>query len=698
MWGDHFQPLEPARFTGPLNVVIHGDVTRGAALIPVARTLLGGLRQRLAQGGIDSGTFRCVLGGAIITVACGIGVDLARINVPTGAEEPVQISAHGFILYPKTDTAPYGLHHLPVAAVYPVDDAPPLPPPAWIKLSRVFNATTHSVALRPSGLTVALAGNQFIFVDQAVYSWWHSPLGDGPMASLGDTPLPTDEPRETGPYRPYYYLAAFTYKDVQGLPHRPPQVIYRNGLAWQSLWGRIPSEAVICGMMVARVSVLRDGVPTVSERCLVAYTEYYGDLHTTLVAFTVRGDRLDPLPVLNPLDYSTLTHPEAWMLLYPVRFAPNGLELCFLDGSTDADQPDTPYLSWFRAPLTHQAETVTMGALVREKYYPGTITSTIYEDHPTTVTGDPAGTGYDHSVTTGNPKTREREWTIDYRTELADRVGSESTYQGERYPIGLSYTPEGGLKVAWAQVTGSVAANRVDASNVTHAQSTETLSSITTWHAVDGPRGYTEYNSRSNRDGKNTHQETRTRSSQTNQQLHLTIGDYAETITLVSASEQETSAYSEETTTHQDAVSHYTFGYYGPGNTGRREIEPYTFNQTSEYVASLNRTHTQRTGAYRPLLYFISAANDCVFYALQENFHTVTLTETGHKTAFSAVHNEARDAGCEAGYEQVATTLDEARYALKGVIAGQTVLALQRQTKANQATVSSHEDPRFQCD
>lgn len=697
MWGDHLQPQEPARFTGPAQIEVQGDVARGAALIPLARALLGSLRQRLATGGIDSGAHRCQLNGATITVVCGIGINIARITVPSEGAGFGFAGAHGFILYPKTDSAPYGIEQRASPAVYPVDDAAPLPPPAWMKLARVFNAQTHQVTLTPSSLTVALAGNQFLPVGWDVYSWWHSPYGDGPMADLGNAPLP-GEPRETGPYQPYYYATEFNYKDLSGIPHRTPQVIYRNGVPWQSLHGILPSESVIAGVMVCTVAVVRDGVPGTSLRCLVACTEYYGFFQTTLRAFEIHGSQLKPLSLLGGFAYSKQTYPEALMMLYPVRFHPNGLEFCFLDGSLDADRPDFPYLSLFQGVITHQADTVTVAAPTRTRYYPGLITSQYHDDHPVTVTGDPAGDGTDVTTVAGSVKTRERQWEIHYRTERTDQVGTTSSYQGEFYPIGISYTPAGVLKIAWASVTGQVANGRVDASDWTQTDNEESLTSITTWHVVSGPRGYYEYDNQSNRDGNTTHQATTQRATQTQQQLTLKIGDYEETVALVDSADEEQTVYREETLTHQDVNDHYTFGYYGPGDTGRREIDPYVFHQTQDYTATLSGQRTTRLGASVPTLYYVSAAHDCVFYALQSGYTMTTTQETGNKTAYTHIHNKDRESDCTASYLRTTTTQGESRYRLKGVIASQVVFTVDRLETTTADTAQWTEDPRFQCD
>ena len=697
MWGDHLQSLEPSRFTGPARIELQGDVVRGAALIPLARTLLGGLRQRLVLGGIDSGAYRCQLNGATITVVCGIGINIARILVPAEGAASVSAGAHGFTLYPKTDTEPYGIEHRASAAIYPVDDAAPLPPPAWMKLARVFNAQTHQVTLTPSSLTVALAGNQFVTVGLDVYSWWHSPYGDGPMANLGKTVLPW-EPRETGPYQPYYYAAAFTYRDAGGGKHRPPQVVYRNGVPWQSLHGILPSESVIAGVMVCVVTVVRDGIPYVSSRLLVAYTEYYGYMRTAILAFEVHGDRLQPLDVLGGWSYSRIAFPEAMCLLYPIRFHPNGLEFHFMDGSLDADQPTRPYVSLFLATLTHQVDSVTVASPVRTRYFPGIITNQYYDDHPTTVIGDPAGDGETTTTTVGSDTHSTRRWEIHYRTEQDDQVGTSSDYQGELYPIGLSYTANGDLKIAWAAVNGQVAAGRVDASDWTQIDSIASSSSDQVWHVVSAPRGYYEYETRFENNGEQVHQATLQRDTGTQQQLHLKVGDYEEMVSLVSSSEEEGSVYREKTVDHQDSHDHYTYGYYGPGDTGKRQIEPYVFNQTSDYTATLTGTKTSRSDSSALSLYYVSAAHDCVFYALQFASFTTTITETGNKTAYTHIYNNDRESGCSASYLRTTTTGGESRYQLKGVIAGKVVFEDVQQETTEQSTVTYTEDPRFRCD
>lgn len=177
----------------PAHKRLLGDSEFAAQLLPLAQTVLGGLRSHLALGGISQGARKVTLeDGSLIRVVCNGDLQIIEID-RRAAEGRMQAF---FIVHPHADSAPNGwwwptsetTARAVMAGYY-------YPKHSYYSLAGVNTNFWWKAWNRPNAMLVAnptgcvlirdqdlWCGNQAVTSpDGTVWSWWHSPHGDAPL-------------------------------------------------------------------------------------------------------------------------------------------------------------------------------------------------------------------------------------------------------------------------------------------------------------------------------------------------------------------------------------------------------------------------------------------------------------------------------------------------------------------------------------
>ena len=184
----------------------YGDPKLAAAYLPVAYALLGEVKNRMAYGEVSFGHRAIELpdGTRIRVIRNGEQNILEIETVPVvGREIFPGTGTAGMIFYPRTESAPLGIY-TPAgpAARHPV----PVEQRPFATLSYQYNEEESKFDLSAAAPVNTQSGNQFFQEPGgAVFSWWHSPHGDGPLIQYTN-------PEST--YTPYLFSNAVYYRTV----------------------------------------------------------------------------------------------------------------------------------------------------------------------------------------------------------------------------------------------------------------------------------------------------------------------------------------------------------------------------------------------------------------------------------------------------------------------------------------------------
>ena len=229
----------------------YGDSILATAYLPLAYALLGMVKNRMALGGITYGhqILHLPNGGTIRVLRNG-AYNILEIDVTQVYPSPSSSlgGKHGFIFYPKTKTAPLGIYPPGTQAVFyplPVSEPPWLP---FSTLSYQYVEDGNTFNLTATAPTGAQAGNQFFFAeDGAVYSWWHSPCGDGPLTRFAHKGIT---------YAPYLSGTSLRYYTAASQTASLGAIIYKGGAPWFLV--PVGTGEVIAGFWTGAIEIEKD--------------------------------------------------------------------------------------------------------------------------------------------------------------------------------------------------------------------------------------------------------------------------------------------------------------------------------------------------------------------------------------------------------------------------------------------------------
>ena len=352
-----------------------------------------------------------------------------------------------FIVYPKSEGFPTGLHMPPSSVSYR------FPPSSFLDGTgddkpKIFD----TLKIGPKSAKVEHEkfysyGNQY-FLDSKgnLFSWWFSPYGDGPIELTDPFINTTPElynfvgyPDEMQ-YRPTYYDGAFCYFDSDSARVPIPIGVYKNG---DMFYNGDPTAAfhnyIISGFFCDTVKV-----------------EDTEEIRSILVRLTVDGFTMQPTSIDLPDDFTAKITIECLnsdneflnvtyhalgqvypselpsdlyntLCLWPWRVNPSGTELCsiVLERTRGVNTDPWSYrMRIVQIPFTHTEDGVVISA-PNITEFPDLMSTMKYLNW--------LGTG--DLLDPGNPHTYHEEH------------GNVTTYRDA--PIAVDYTPEGNLAVVY---------------------------------------------------------------------------------------------------------------------------------------------------------------------------------------------------------------------------------------------------------
>lgn len=338
----------------------YGDPKRAARYLPVAYALLGEVKNRMAYGGVSYGHQMAWLpdGTRIQVIRNGEHNIIMIETVPTVPTVPVVgreifpifpgTGIAGLVFYPRTESAPLGIYTPAGPAArhpVPVDQLP------FATLSYQYNEEEEKFDLNAAAPVNTQSGNQF-FIDEngSVYSWWHSPCGDGPVVSHQSVNSVLSE------YSPFFIHSAvgtLYYKDANGNGHIIQKIIYKDGAVWLDL----NTAWVIAGFWTGEVEV----EPEVFEtRYVIAL---YITVQLAFLVFRQDGEELVKIPT-DPEEFQWQNKWVKNSSSWPVRFNKTGSEASvIIANSTDPDDYSKglfDHLIVCTVGITHAKDSVTL--------------------------------------------------------------------------------------------------------------------------------------------------------------------------------------------------------------------------------------------------------------------------------------------------------------------------------------------------
>jgi hypothetical protein len=297
----------------------------------------------------------------------------------------------GFVVLPANNEHPTGVHADSIYQYYklPADNNKPENENLLDTFygARVYSGdpddsirTTHEVYKR--------FGNQYFFNNSAVYSWWFSPFGDGPI-SLTNSGSNTDllNKADSFFYRPYYdgdtgfvYLAGY---DRYGDPERQdvPLVIYRNGKVLTfidvSVTDLIPGfdnsgSLIINGF--GRCSY--DGKERLLISLLNIYTfqtfgENVSDFEAQVILLAYEDQQLLEVSYVTPANINPPSDTDYLSICtWPWRFNSTGTECASitLEYKKTGVGSGNYFIRVVRVPLSHTAGGISVGTAIIDLY------------------------------------------------------------------------------------------------------------------------------------------------------------------------------------------------------------------------------------------------------------------------------------------------------------------------------------------
>ena len=380
------------------------------------------------------------------------------------------LGTHGFVLYPKTYNDSNGLYATgsPYKYGYSLDEDNTQKNEQFDAINYGVNNTVIYVKKVKEEVDIQ-SGNQFFYSGQNVYSWWHSPCGDGPLpVSSNRIDTVTGDPDVSGQlssggvrqvaafgvYSPFiFYTSGFYYH----LPNtdvleKVPRCIYKNGKQIEikgiPFVNSAPSSSnMVCGFFYGTVT-LNDN--TTARRYMVmrsVINSYPSYGLFPLVKQSLSIDSANDSSSI-PVNYSAasdLAFPEYTtdkivdLCLWPWRFNSTGSEVCSLsvrcyvnDEYTDVYQTTMVVV---RIPITHYQNLVSVGdPIIEEYHYRYDITSYSYDYLSRTSSG-----GMSQDGKSGSGSDSE---TSHFKS------GYKKSQSSDFIPIAINYNKEDIIKIA----------------------------------------------------------------------------------------------------------------------------------------------------------------------------------------------------------------------------------------------------------
>ena len=316
--------------------------------------------------------------------------------------------SHGFIFYPKTTSFPVGIYaiisqfkYAPFHYGHSLDES-------YIQKNTQFDVVNYrvnnnGVEIRKTEEEVdKQSGNQFFYSKDNVYSWWHSPCGDGPIpvtANMIDTL--NGQPDE------YNYLLSSGIRQVAAFGVYSPTIVYGQGFYWHitdtdslevvprciykngkqievkgiPFVNSAPSiSSMVCSFFHGAVTLndnTKKTIDMVVKSTIDGYPTYSS---TSLIAQSIRIDCADGTSSI-PVTYSAesgIAFPEHTaydivdLCLWPWRFNSIGTEVCSLSVRCYIDGDDNVYQSTMvvvRIPISHTTDGVIVNSPIIEEYH-----------------------------------------------------------------------------------------------------------------------------------------------------------------------------------------------------------------------------------------------------------------------------------------------------------------------------------------
>lgn len=447
-----------------------GDPRTAAALLPLARTLLGGLEHQMALGGVSQGCWKKQLpDGSIIIVAMNSGIRQVRIETPVTGSSTSTSVFQGFVIYPRSNVAPKGwsldtkgnrilrqgdslillpscfedggifVNFMPLGYDNNGYNGFYFPEGYYDKFysgSLIYDVIKDTTATLRINQKIH-HGNQYYFSGRTVYSWWHSSFGDLPVNTHATTAWNPGyfygiDKKLLSSYNYNKLVGHLYYTDSKGKSSYMLPGIMKNGIPLVDFSVRFERSEPYSGYSNGFVSILNAARYCVAGFFPITETEFLVVLVKDWTSFEIYQVKLTNkffVPEMTLLygGEGIVVSPGA--MTAPFRFNQDGTQCAtvfgrpYLVGSVSYSQPTLLVINL--------AQELDEANKVKYQYQSNTLTEyTLFED-----TGD---TGYESTT-----NSEDSGWvTVDYWIPMGFRPGEYHVYEERETSTTASATRE----------------------------------------------------------------------------------------------------------------------------------------------------------------------------------------------------------------------------------------------------------------